>query len=180
MPDPAPVSGAIALRPVQLEDWPRIHEWSRRSDVTQFQAWGPNSAAETRAFVVSAVHAASDRPQTRHVLTIVIGDLVVGLVEMTVHGVPAGVAEFGYAVHPDYWGQGIATAAARLALDHAFSALKMLRVQATCDPANVASVRVLEKLGMRLEGTLRHNIWLGDRWRDTHIFSMLAREWTAR
>ena len=180
MVDPAQPSAPVALRPVQLEDWPRIHEWSRRSDVTQYQAWGPNSAAETRDFVVSAVQAASDRPQTRHVLTIVIGDRVVGLVEMTVHGVPAGVAEFGYAVHPDHWGQGIATAAARLALDHAFGALEMLRVQATCDPTNVASVRVLEKLGMRLEGTLRENIWLGDRWRDTHVFSILAPQWAAR
>ena len=171
-----PCSAFVALRPVRLEDWPRIHEWCRRSDVTQYQAWGPNSAAETRAFVVSAVHAASDRPQTRHVQTIVIGDLVVGLVELTVHGVPARVAEFGYAVHPDHWGRGIATAAARLALDHAFGVLKVLRVQATCDPANVGSVRVLQKIGMHLEGTLHQNLWLGDRWRDTHIFSMLAPE----
>ena len=33
-----------------------------------------------------------------------------------------------------------------------------------------------EKLGMRLEQTIPHHIWLGCRWRDTHVFSVLAEE----
>lgn len=180
MPDPADLNAPVALRPVQLEDWPRIHEWSQRPDVTQYQAWGPNTAAETRSFVEAAVLAASDRPQKRHALTIVAGDLVVGLIEVTIRDSPEGVAEFGYAVHPDHWGQGFATAAARLALDYAFGSLQMVRVEATCDPTNAASVRVLEKIGMHLERTLRRHTWLGDRWRDTHVFSLLAEEWAAR
>lgn len=38
----------LRLRPVQLHDWPTIHEWAGRADVTQYQAWGPNRAVETR------------------------------------------------------------------------------------------------------------------------------------
>ena len=148
MPDPADLNAPVALRPVQLEDWPRIHEWSQRPDVTQYQAWGPNTAAETRSFVEAAVLAASDRPQKRHALTIVAGDLVVGLIEVTIRDSPEGVAEFGYAVHPDHWGQGLATEAARAVADWTFANTDVAHLIAFTHPQNYGSQRVLERVGM--------------------------------
>lgn len=166
----------LRLRPVQLHDWPTIHEWARRADVTQYQAWGPNRAVETRDFVVAAIAAAKERPQTRHVLTVTSADRVVGLVELTVHSPGGASAEMGYAVHPIYWGRGIATAAARLAAHFAFDELGVQRLLATCDTTNAASVRVLEKLGMHLDKTLLRHVLLGARWRDTHVYSLTAEE----
>ena len=58
----------------------------------------------------------------------------------------------------------------------AFDELGMRVVTATCDTTNVASARVLEKLGMQLEQTIPHDVWLGRRWRDTHVFSLHAEE----
>jgi RimJ/RimL family protein N-acetyltransferase len=167
----------VHLRRVRLADWPRIHEWARRPDVTQYQAWGPNRAVETREYVVAAIEAAHQLPQVRHVLSVVQSDLVVGLVELTVVDAEAGIAEIGYAVHPDVWGVGIATEAARHAVRFAFDELGMRVVTATCDTTNVASARVLEKLGMQLERTIPHDVWVGRRWRDTHAFSLRAEEW---
>lgn len=177
-PDPAPLPERplLRLRPVQLHDWPTIHEWARRADVTQYQAWGPNRAVETRDFVVAAIVAAKERPQTRHVLTVTSADRVVGLVELTVHPSEGASAEMGYAVHPLYWGRGIATAAARLAAHFAFDELGVQRLHATCDTTNAASVRVLEKLGMHLDQTVHKHLLLGARWRDTHVFSLSADE----
>lgn len=166
----------VHLRPVRLADWPRIHEWARRPDVTQYQAWGPNRAVETREYVVAAIEAAHQLPQVRHVLSVVQSDRVVGLVELTVTDAEARIAEIGYAVHPDVWGRGVATAAARHAVLFAFDELGMTIVRATCDTTNLASARVLEKLGMQLEATIPHDVWLGLRWRDTHVFSLRADE----
>lgn len=169
-----PERAVVHLRPVRLADWPSIHEWARRSDVTQYQAWGPNRAVETRDYVVAAVEAAGELPQTRHVLSVLRAEQVVGLVELTVTDASAGIAEVGYAVHPDEWGRGVASAATRLAVRFAFDQLGMHVLRATCDTTNVASVRVLEKLGMQLEQTIPHHVWLGSRWRDTHVFSLCA------
>lgn len=57
-----------------------------------------------------------------------------------------------YGVHPDFCGCGYATEAARAVLRYAFEELSLSQVKADVDEPNVASVRVLEKLGMRRTG----------------------------
>jgi ribosomal-protein-alanine N-acetyltransferase len=59
--------------------------------------------------------------------------------------------EIGYRIHPDYWGQGIATEAARAVRDHGFDHLKLPRLISLIHPANLASRRVAEKNGMTPE-----------------------------
>ena len=57
--------------------------------------------------------------------------------------------ELGYTLARAAWGRGYATEAARAVLRWAFAGLRLPRVVAVADPANTASLRVLEKLGMR-------------------------------
>ena len=57
-----------------------------------------------------------------------------------------------YGVHPDFWGRGYATEAATAVLRYAVEVLGVAGVRADVDEPNVASVRVLEKLGMRRVG----------------------------
>jgi RimJ/RimL family protein N-acetyltransferase len=64
-------------------------------------------------------------------------------------------AEIGYWLGRDFWGRGLATAAVRAVTDHAFRGHGLVRVYATVFAENAASVRVLEKVGYRLEGRLR-------------------------
>lgn len=54
-----------------------------------------------------------------------------------------------YGVHPDFWGKGFATQAAKAVLDFAFDTLCLESVKADVDEPNVISVRILEKLSMR-------------------------------
>lgn len=56
--------------------------------------------------------------------------------------------EIGWRLHPDHWGQGIASEAASVIVDHAFSGLELRRVVADIDAYNRASRRLAEKLGM--------------------------------
>jgi ribosomal-protein-alanine N-acetyltransferase len=60
-------------------------------------------------------------------------------------------AELGYDLRSDYWGQGLATEAARSMRDFAFESLRLPRLISLIRPGNVASRRVAEKIGMRLE-----------------------------
>ena len=62
-----------------------------------------------------------------------------------------GVVEIIYAFEPEQWGNGYATEVARGLIDYGFGACKMERIEATVDPANAASRRVLEKIGMRYD-----------------------------
>lgn len=59
--------------------------------------------------------------------------------------------EIGWRLAPEHWGQGLATEAARAILQYGFKTLRFDRVMATVQSANAASIRVIEKLGMKLE-----------------------------
>ena len=59
--------------------------------------------------------------------------------------------EIGYRLHPDYWGKGIATEAARAVRDHGFDELQLPRLISLIHPDNAASRRVAEKNGMTPE-----------------------------
>ena len=91
--------------------------------------------------------------------------------------------ELGYVFHDAYWGRGYATEACRALLEEAFTAGKVRRVIAMCNPENAASWRLMERLGMRREGHLRKNIWFFKDengqpiWQDTYEYAILQEEW---
>jgi RimJ/RimL family protein N-acetyltransferase len=64
--------------------------------------------------------------------------------------------EIGWRLRREAWGQGLAAEAARPVLRHAFVTLKLPEVVADIDPANAASLKVAEKLGLGLRGTVLH------------------------
>jgi ribosomal-protein-alanine N-acetyltransferase len=59
--------------------------------------------------------------------------------------------EVAYTIAREYWGQGLATEAARAILNYGFEKLHLLRLICLIDPENIPSQRVAEKIGMRLE-----------------------------
>jgi [ribosomal protein S5]-alanine N-acetyltransferase len=81
--------------------------------------------------------------------------------------------EIGYRLHPDYWGRGLATEAARAVRDHGFADLKLPRVISLIHPENLASRRVAEKNGMRLE---KETVFRGF---PTLVFAINREQWMA-
>lgn len=87
--------------------------------------------------------------------------------------------ELGFMLRRDRWGQGLAGEAVAAALDHAFGALGLHRVEADVDPGNAASLRLLERLGFVREGRARER-WVaadGSGRADGILLGLLAREW---
>lgn len=85
-------------------------------------------------------------------------------------------AEVGYELFASYWRRGLATEAARAILAFAFEAMELHRVEANVDPANVGSIRVLEKLGFVREATLREHWRIAGRFSDSALYGLLRRE----
>jgi RimJ/RimL family protein N-acetyltransferase len=86
-------------------------------------------------------------------------------------------ASLGYCFGDAAWGHGYATEAARALLRWAFDTLDLNRVQAETDTRNVASARVLEKLGFVREGTLREDCVVNGEVSDSWVYGLLRREW---
>jgi RimJ/RimL family protein N-acetyltransferase len=86
-------------------------------------------------------------------------------------------AALTYCLRAAAWGQGYATEAVRALLTWAFATLDLNRVQAETDTRNVASARVLEKVGFRREGTLREDCVVDGEVSDSWVYGLLRREW---
>lgn len=86
-------------------------------------------------------------------------------------------AAIGYCFAEQAWGRGYATEAAHALLGWAFDTLDLNRVQAETDTRNLASARVLEKLGFTLEGTLREDCVVDGDGSDSWVYGLLRREW---
>ncbi|MFD2555495.1 GNAT family N-acetyltransferase [Sphingobacterium tabacisoli] len=86
-------------------------------------------------------------------------------------------AEIGYELHPRFWQKGMMTEAIQCILDYGFSQFKLNRIEAFIDPANIASRRLLEKVGLSSEGTLRDYFFEKGRFVDGEIFAVLQREY---
>ena len=69
-----------------------------------------------------------------------------------------GELEFGWRYGKPYWGRGYATEAARAVLDYALQTPAIPRIVCLCESGNIASIRVIEKLGMELVG---QDTWKG-------------------
>lgn len=85
--------------------------------------------------------------------------------------------ELVYWIGLPFWGRGIATEAGRALLELGFDRMGLNRIQAMYFTRNPASGRVMEKLGMRFEGILRHYILKWDVFEDVAVYSLLAAEW---
>lgn len=78
---------------------------------------------------------------------------------------------------PTQRGHGIGTEAVGLLVDHLVRSVRLARVGATSDVENVASYRLLEKLGFRREGVLRSALFHHGRWHDVAVYGLLAADW---
>lgn len=87
------------------------------------------------------------------------------------------VGEVGYWIRSDQTGRGIGTEATARALQIAFEELTMHRVVTRIAVGNIASERIVQKLGFLKEGTLRDEVKVGTRWLDHTVWGLLDREW---
>ena len=100
-------------------------------------------------------------------------------VDISFHWVSAEhrTGEIGYMTNRRLQGNGYATEAARAMLDWAFRDAGFRRVIARIEPRNIASGRVLEKLGMRKEAHFVENEWIKGEWQSEAVYAILEREW---
>ncbi|GAB2564775.1 GNAT family N-acetyltransferase [Gracilibacillus alcaliphilus] len=169
----------INLRPIRKSDWEEVHDYASQSVVCQFQPWGPNTIEESQAFVEQILKEAEDQPRTRYAWAVTHhkDPKLIGVGELRIQNQVNKVGEISYIIHPAYWGRGLATKTAKLLLAYGFQQHQLHRIYATCDPKNIGSSKVLQKIGMIKEGQMRENLWIKGRWRDSLLYSILEQEW---
>ena len=136
-----------ALRTGDLESVVRLYT---DADVRRFLG-GPADEAAVRLEFPLLVR--FDAASPRWAIRLRADDTFVGIIYLGAHHDGTGT-EVSYQLLPEWWGQGYAQETVRAVVNHALADLGLPRVIAETQLANVASCRLLERLGMRLERTV--------------------------
>lgn len=87
----------------------------------------------------------------------------------------SAIIEIGWKMHPEKEGMGIATQAARLLMEYLLANYSVHKFVAHCDVDNVASERIMQKLGMQKEAHFISNYKIGNKWSDEFAYGLVCK-----
>jgi RimJ/RimL family protein N-acetyltransferase len=173
----------LRLRPFTRGDVEAVYAYRRREDVARYLFDVALSREECAMAVQQRIgQVALEANDDKIILAVdeqVSGQLI-GEVSLIWRSVEARQCELGWIFNPDQHGKGFATEAARALLDLAFGPGDMHRAMARCDARNLASSRLMERLGMRREAHFREHSIVKGEWDEEFIYAILRREWQGR
>ena len=169
----------LILRDFVFDDWLAVLAYQRDPRYLRYYRWADRSSQDVQRFVQMFLDQQQAQPRVKYQLAIELkptGQLIGNCgIRQEAMGEPQ--ADIGYELAPDHWGHGYATEAARAIVEFGFTQLKVHRIWSWCIADNTASARVLERLGLRLEGRLRETEYFKGRWWDTLVYAILEHEW---
>lgn len=167
-------SQRLMLKEITWDELELVHELNSFPESDQYNTLGiPNDLNDTRQTLAPGIEDQTNANRTKYVWGIWFGEEFVGKVGMNVLAEKYRRAEIYYILNPGYWGKGIATEAAQAVLAFGFEILHLHRIEAGVATENVASIRVLEKLGMTREGIGRKILPIRGEWVDNFSYSIL-------
>ena len=93
---------------------------------------------------------------------------------------PLKSAYLGYGLFADFTGRGYATDAVRLMIRYAFTKLKLHRIEANIQPENMASIKLVARLGFSKEGFSPKYLKIGGQWRDHERWALIRENWNTK
>jgi RimJ/RimL family protein N-acetyltransferase len=181
VPGPEIITQRLSLSLLSSADAASLLSYRSLPEVFRYQTWEPQSLHDATAFIdglASDVFENSDNWFQFGIRLLGSGELIG---DMGVHLFrDEAQAEIGFTLAPSAQGQGFATEAVVALLDFLFGQLGKHRVFASVDPRNTASLRLLERVGMRQEAHFRESLFFRGEWVDDVVFAVLESEWVAR
>ncbi|MEO5852494.1 MAG: GNAT family protein [Nocardioides sp.] len=178
LPTPTLHTARLRLRPVTSADADAL--FALHSNARVMRYWdSPRWVEPARAerFIAGCQQMAEDGSGARLAMESVPDGAFIGWCSLTRWNPVYRSASLGHCLVDVAWGHGYATEAARALLQWAFDTMDLNRVQAETDTRNVASARVLEKLGFVREGTLREDCVVNGEVSDSWVYGLIRRQW---
>ena len=165
----------LLLRPFELTDVDDVWAYASDAEVAQYR---PLPDPYTRNDAAEFVDRQLRTDWSRNLeFAIVYGRQVIGGISLHVNP-EHETAELGYLLGRRWWGKGLATEAARAAVDWGFRQFRLHKVYARAHVDNRRSWRVMQKLGMAREGVLRGHWKMRDEHVDLVYYAVFRNEWT--
>ncbi|MFC4562364.1 GNAT family N-acetyltransferase [Nocardiopsis mangrovi] len=146
---------------------------------TRHLSFEPRTFDQCEAIISSAAGDAAMVSRSVYMVAVAdSADELVGAARLGVDERPHS-GQVGFALRPDMWGRGLGVELVQLLLALGFDTLELNRLWGARSPDNLASKRVMERVGMIEEGRIRRHLRTRGAWRDSIVHSILDDEWRA-
>ena len=169
----------LILRRFSCDDWKDMHEYLSSEKVVRYEPYGPLNRDDCK------VEAAARSKNDSFWAVCLKGSpkLIGNMYFEQVNPKEYDTWEIGYVFNQDYWGKGYATEAAFRMLEYGFNEKKAHRIIGRCNMENASSWKLLERLGMRREGShLKSGFFKRSAsgeplWHNAYQYAILREEW---
>lgn len=174
----------LVLRPLGTGDFEAYYSYTSVPENMVYTIFGPFTPEEARKFLEMYENWWKEDPPRVYEFAITLkkeNGKMIGNCGLYMDDEKRATAMLGWYIHRDYWNQGYATEAVKALLKFGFEDLELHRIHAECNTDNIASARVMEKVGMRREGHFIKNRFdrVGDRkmWYSEFFYGILREEY---
>ncbi|NQT57818.1 MAG: GNAT family N-acetyltransferase [Bacteroidetes bacterium] len=146
-------------------------------EIARFQSWSDYSFNDAVALFEGTDYSTFGTSGNWYQLAITDkkSDRIIG--DIAIHFIGENQPEIGFTIAPEHQGKSVAFEAASIILEYLFVELKKHRIIAVTDTLNIASVRLLEKLGFRREAHYIKNVFFKGAWGDEFLYAMLSEDY---
>jgi [ribosomal protein S5]-alanine N-acetyltransferase len=170
----------LLLRKITLNDAQDMFEYASDPQVSEYTTWSTHASIEdTKYFLKSLIKMYKRRELVDWGIEHKADRKFIGTCGYVEWSMTHSRAEIGYALSSKYWNQGYMSEAVNAIMEFGFREMVLNRIEAKCKVNNIASARVMEKLGMQLEGILRQQLFVKGRYWDLKLYSILRDDFFA-
>ena len=175
---PTLITERLCLRPLTIQDAADVFEYASIPEIATYTVWYPHETLQdSQIFVLSILDQYENGEIAAYGIELKNEKKIIWTCGFIEYEENHHKAELAYALSPNYWGKGIATEAAKACIRYGFETLQLNRIEARCHASNVQSERVMKRLGMQYEGTLRKDMFVKGAYRDTKIYAILREDY---
>lgn len=164
----------LLLRPIELEDAEAIFSYAKNPNVCKYTLWEPHqSVQDSLNYIQDYVFDYYNQgvPEPFGIALKKHPEKIIGTVGCFWTSKQSKAMELAYAIAEEFWGQGLVAEASLAVMDFCFKEFNLKRIQSRCKTENKSSARVMEKVGMTFEGTLRSAIYHRAKYWDLHYYA---------
>jgi RimJ/RimL family protein N-acetyltransferase len=174
-------TGRLALRPLTMDDAESLLEVYSDPEVMKYWACEPMTDLDAVGdFVRRDIDSDQAGNSLNWAITPAGTDHAIGKCILFRHDPDNRRCEIGYILGRAHWRKGLMSEALEAVIDHAFTGLSIHRIEADTDPANRASLALLDKLGFVREGLFRDRWYVYGEWQDSAMLGLLKTDWEKR
>jgi ribosomal-protein-alanine N-acetyltransferase len=171
----------LILRAIKRSDLEDIFEYSSNAQTSKYLMWTPHKSKEyTKDLIELILSKYKEGEYNDWAIVYKPTGKMIGTCGFTRIDEQNSLVEVGYVINPSFWGMGFATEAVEKVIDFAFSEMDVNRIECKFMFGNDASLAVMKKVGMKLEGYQRDAIFIKGKFHTIGVASILKREYNLK